>query len=187
MIRTLKIDAESLKELLKLDCSTGKLTFNGERVWLTRPEMIGFIQKWIVNLAGESLLESVYEAGKECAQKDFEILKRMMELPEDIKSLLEVLSSFYASMGWGKISVETVEKDKIIFTLENSPIASVYEHSDITVCGYFSGYSAGLISKATNRDWNAVEIECEATGKPKCRFQIGEKTRKQLLMEKYSV
>jgi len=180
------LNEKALKEMIRLNLDSGSLYFKSVRVWLTRPEMIAFIHKWIRRIAGEALLEAIYEAGKECGRKDFTILEEIMGTPRDVKEMMKDVSPFYTIMGWGKMSVEKVEEGEVTFYVENSPIAENLKGSEEPVCMYLSGYGAGLLSQATGEEWNGVEVECAATGKyPRCKFLLSRKNRKDLILEVY--
>lgn len=181
----MELDEKAVKEMLSLKLEEGCLFFKSVRVWLTRPEAIAVIHKWISRLAGEALLEGIYEAGKECGRKDYEILKNIMGAPSDIGKLVEWIAPFYAAMGWGKMTVEKVADSEAVYYVENSPIAESLRGFGQPVCIYLSGYGAGLLSQATGEDWNGVEVECAAMGHQACKFVLAKKRRKELVFEFY--
>ncbi len=181
----MNLDEKTVKNMLSLKLDEGQLFFKNVRVWLTRPEIIAGIHKWIIRLAGEALLEGIYEAGKECGRKDYDILRGIMGAPSDVKELMEWISPFYAAMGWGRLKVEAVSNNKVVYYVENSPIADSLKGFGQPVCMYLSGYGAGMVSQATGEEWNGVEVECVAMGSAKCRFILAKKRRKELVFEVY--
>ncbi len=181
----MELDEKTVKEMLRLKLEEGCLFFKSVRVWLTRPEAIAIIYKWISKLAGDALLEGIYEAGKECGRKDYEILRGMMGAPSETRELAAWIAPFYAAMGWGKMTVESVTDNNVVYYVNNSPIAESLKGFGQPVCIYLSGYGAGLFSHATGEDWNGVEIECVAMGHPACKFFLAKKKRKELVFEIY--
>ncbi|MBS7247361.1 MAG: V4R domain-containing protein [Candidatus Jordarchaeales archaeon] len=181
----MELDEKAVKEMLKLRAEDGCLFFRNVRVWLTRPEAMAIIYKWINRLAGEALLEGIYEAGKECGRKDYEILREVMGAPSDAKELAAWIAPFYAAMGWGKMVIENAADGKVTYYVENSPIAESLKGFGQPVCMYLSGYGAGLLSQATGDDWNGVEVECIAMGRPACKFLLARRKRKELVFEFY--
>ena len=47
-----------------------------------------------------------------------------------------------------------------------------------TVCNYDEGFLSGILSTYTGKEYNAVEVDCWATGDRVCRFHVNVQEKK---------
>lgn len=75
--------------------------------------------------------------------------------------------------GWGHLEFD-IGADSIRVYLYNSQEAAWLGPSDSPACHLYSGIVAGYASALTGREMKARELECKATGAPRCVFEIFE-------------
>lgn len=93
-----------------------------------------------------------------------------MELPMD-----EFVSELQAQMKQLKIGVLRIEdideeSGRIILTVAEDADCSGLPVLGETVCNYDEGFIAGILSLYTGKPYQAIEVDCWATGGRACRF-----------------
>ena len=73
----------------------------------------------------------------------------------------------------GVLRIEDVDEESgcIILTVSEDADCSGLPILGETVCNYDEGFIAGILSVYSNKRYNAVEIDCWATGDRVCRFR----------------
>lgn len=107
-----------------------------------------------------------YRAGTYFAEK---YLSSSLELSEFTAQLQKRLEEF-------KIGVLRIEKfdektGKIVLTVSEDADCSGLPLLGETVCNYDEGFLAGILTSYTGKPYNAVEVNCWATGDRVCRFR----------------
>jgi predicted hydrocarbon binding protein len=119
----------------------------------------------ILGVDGAAVL--FYEAGKKCGIKWLRVWKDEWGLEEG--ALIRAMEAYFAELGWGKISID---REALVIKVENSFIAKNYGASEVPVCQFLRGYSAGLGEVLTNRAMDAEERKCAACGDDCCEFVL---------------
>jgi predicted hydrocarbon binding protein len=157
---------------LNYDQTTGSLLYKGVRYLLMRPETIAGFQKALVekcgNVVDDQLFEGGYAGGSLSARKyrdlhnfsDHEIIEFMMSMGNQI--------------GWGHFSLVRYDPATkyLCVTVTDSPFAQAYGQSSQSVCHLTRGVLAGMALVLFGGDCSADEVECQARGDERCRFEI---------------
>lgn len=106
-----------------------------------------------------------YRAGIVFAQHYLDLT---LELPAFLRELQQRL----AELRIGVLRVEETEEDsgKMVLTLSEDADCSGLPILGETVCSYDEGFLAGILTTYTKKPYQAVEVNCWATGDRVCRF-----------------
>ncbi|MCI7812595.1 MAG: 4-vinyl reductase [Robinsoniella sp.] len=77
----------------------------------------------------------------------------------------------YRFLGILRIEKFDRETGKMILTISEDVDCSGLPMLGETVCNYDEGILSGILTSYTKKDYNAIEIDCWATGDRVCRFQ----------------
>ena len=77
-------------------------------------------------------------------------------------------------MGVLRIESIDVESGRIILTIAEDADCSGLPILGQTVCNYDEGLIAGILSTYLKKDYEAIEVDCWATGSRVCRFHVHE-------------
>ncbi|MGI0141150.1 MAG: V4R domain-containing protein [Candidatus Micrarchaeales archaeon] len=113
------------------------------------------------------LYESAKNSFKDIMAKDIRSYK--FSVNDYIKWLFDTATF----AGWGMLSLESLDKDKMTgtITMINSPMVEGLKGKAKTPVDHIvRGFIAGAVSMAFKGDLDAIEIECEALGAVKCKF-----------------
>lgn len=74
----------------------------------------------------------------------------------------------------GVLRIENIDEKtgKIILTVSEDADCSGLPVIGETVCNYDEGFISGILSTYTGKEYNAVEVDCWATGDRVCRFHV---------------
>jgi predicted hydrocarbon binding protein len=113
------------------------------------------------------LREAGWIAGREFCKN---ILDVRLEFPAFVDQLQKVMKEQLI----GVLRVEKADLEKQTFTLTVSEDldCSGLPVSGVSVCEYDEGFIAGILHAYTGKHFNAIEVDCWATGDRTCRFQV---------------
>ena len=74
--------------------------------------------------------------------------------------------------GWGTVEEFDFTSEPLRAVLSNSQEVDWLGPSDTPVCHYFAGGAAGHVSAITGEWFEGREVECAATGAPRCVFEM---------------
>lgn len=126
------------------------------------------VQRYDDDTAAACLREAGWMAGRELCNSQ---LDRSLEMPAFLDRLQAVLRDLYI----GIMRLEKVDMVAMTFTMTVSEDldCSGLQVLGKTVCEYDEGFIAGVLHAYTGRDFDAVEVDCWATGDRTCRFEVG--------------
>lgn len=107
-----------------------------------------------------------YRAGTYFAEK---YLSPSLELSEFTAQLQKRLEEF--KIGVLRIEKFDEETGKMVLTVSEDADCSGQPLLGETVCNYDEGFLAGILTSYTGKPYNAVEVNCWATGDRVCRFR----------------
>lgn len=107
-----------------------------------------------------------YRAGEYFAKKYLDLSLGLSEFTAQLQDRIQALKI-------GILRIEKLDKDtgRIILTVSEDADCSGLPIFGETVCNYDEGFLSGILSSYTGKTYQAVEINCWATGDRVCRFQ----------------
>lgn len=94
----------------------------------------------------------------------------------DINKTLDLISNVVASSGLGKF-VFNFDKDKIVTTINPSPLAEAYINlfgkSEKPICFFSAGGLNSIFTGLLDKKYSTKEIYCKAKGDQECKFISG--------------
>jgi uncharacterized protein len=149
---------------LKHDAARGELTEGAARYLLVRHDsLMGLFQRLPEPARAEALAafaDSAAEHGARSAQTYH------AQNPHD---LLANVATKASQLGWGSWTFER-EGDLIVLTVQNSPFAHGFGHTQKPVCAPIAGMLQAVASLALRVNARAEETSCAATGGAACVF-----------------
>ena len=93
-----------------------------------------------------------------------------LELPMD--EFVNELQTKMQELGIGVLRIEDIDEEsgRIILTVAEDADCSGLPILGETVCNYDEGFIAGILSLYSGRSYQAIEVDCWATGGRSCRF-----------------
>lgn len=97
----------------------------------------------------------------------------MLNLDQPLDLFVSELQKRLEELKIGVLRIEDVNESngRIILTVSEDADCSGLPVLGETVCNYDEGFIAGILSIYTNKNYNAIEIDCWATGDRVCRFR----------------
>jgi hypothetical protein len=77
-----------------------------------------------------------------------ELLRRHQSVPEDYEALLGFWSAYDQSSGWGKITFQSFQRDRIEIRVDQSFLISGHDKDIHRDCPFLAGYIKGVVSSA---------------------------------------
>lgn len=95
-----------------------------------------------------------------------------MNLDQSLDAFVSELQQAMQTYKIGVLRIESVDETsgKIVLTVSEDADCSGLPVLGETVCNYDEGFIAGILSKYTGKDYEAIEVDCWATGDCVCRF-----------------
>ena len=117
----------------------------------------------------ETQVEVFRDAGRS-AGKWF--AKNCLNLDQSLDAFVSELQQAMQTYKIGVLRIESVDETsgKIVLTVSEDADCSGLPVLGETVCNYDEGFIAGILSKYTGKDYEAIEVDCWATGNRVCRF-----------------
>ena len=99
--------------------------------------------------------------------------KNMLNLDQPMDQFVNELQNKMKELKIGVLRIEDVDEEsgKIILTVAEDADCSGLPVLGETVCNYDEGFSAGILSVYSGKQYTAIEVDCWATGDRVCRFQ----------------
>ena len=163
-------ESQSILPLLAWDPTTGALTLDGARYLLLRPETLAGIHAAAERALGADGARALLIDGG--SQGGARAATRYAGETAGLRALAERMAARGTALGWGRLTVESVEAERLVFTAVGSPFAQAHAGSDRPVCHILTGALLGLGRTALAPDAQAEETECTAAGAPTCRFEV---------------
>lgn len=121
------------------------------------------------DMASTLLREAGWIAGREFCRN---LLNTHLDFAAFVAELQDALRT-------QQISIFRVEKadfdtKSFVFTMSEDLDCSGLPVFGTTVCDYDEGFIAGILHAYTGENFNAVEVDCWATGDRTCRFQVNQ-------------
>lgn len=112
------------------------------------------------------LQEAGYAAGEGC-YRAFTALNDPTHLDADL--LAETLSEFFASAGWGTVTISPVGTGAL--ALDSRDWAEAEPGTSQTpMCFFSSGMLADFLGRLSDETVSVMEVECRSKGDERCRF-----------------
>lgn len=98
--------------------------------------------------------------------------KHFLDLDKPLDLFVSQLQERMQEFKIGVLRIENVEQTtgKIILTVSEDADCSGLPILGQTVCNYDEGFIAGILSVFLKKDYQAIEVDCWATGSRVCRF-----------------
>jgi predicted hydrocarbon binding protein len=90
----------------------------------------------------------------------------------DINAWLDLVRFDFKNWGYGILTTESIEDEKIVVRLDESMSSAGMPNLDKAVCYYEGGRITGGLSEITGVSWQFKEVNCWAMGDDFCRFEI---------------
>lgn len=180
----------------KDDPSEGTIDIEDERYILVRAKSmsISFIEEMKGVLGEDAAMNFLYSFAKVIGQNDAKAFHQKMELEDPIEKL-SAGPVHFSFTGWAYVDISpesspTPDENYLLIydhpnTFEADSYISAEKRSDIPVCVFSSGYSAGWCKESFGLNLDAQEISCRAKGDEVCRFIMAPPTRLSEQVERY--
>jgi len=90
----------------------------------------------------------------------------------DIQGWLDLVKFDFKNWGYGILTTESIEDEKIVVKLDESMSSAGIPNLGKAVCYYEGGRITGGLSEVTGEKWQFVETNCWGIGDDFCRFEI---------------
>jgi len=85
------------------------------------------------------------------------------------------LQTCFRYHGWGELTIDFSEENDgvLYFNIKHCVLAKLlHDMEDDHVCEIFTGFFAAISSWLSGRTLEAIQIDCEKSGAPECRFAV---------------
>ncbi|MEI3611175.1 XylR N-terminal domain-containing protein [Pseudogracilibacillus sp. SO30301A] len=174
----MKADQLVFENLIDLNPTIGKISFNDKRMSLVSTEALGLFRRDLINTLGmERTKGFLMRYGWACGVRDGREIASMYHW-DSIKELMLAGPVLHTLLGVVTANPDKIELDEdyLCFTgtWENSYEAlehiSHYGHSEDNGCWTLVGYASGYLTETFGKDVIAYESQCIGRGDPICRF-----------------
>jgi uncharacterized protein len=129
------------------------------------------LQRYGEDMARTLLREAGWIAGREfCAN----VLDKNLDFNAFVAQLQDMLKT--QGIGILRIEKADLESLSLVLTVSEDLDCSGLPVYGTTVCDYDEGFIAGIFHVYTGKHFNAVEVDCWATGDRTCRFEVNQDT-----------
>lgn len=90
----------------------------------------------------------------------------------DVQGWLDLVKFDFGNWGYGILTAESIEDDKIIVKIDECMSCSGMPDLGKPVCYYEGGRITGGLSEITGESWQFVETDCWGKGDDFCRFEL---------------
>ena len=142
----------------------GRLSLEGSRYVLIRPETLAALQRAIEELLGPAAAECLAAGGRAGGGQAAGALTGSPR--ERVERMLRIGSE----IGWGDFSLERFSPTELAVRVCNSHMAEAYGPSRQPVCHLIRGVLEALAAEVLDDPRPVVETDCAAAGAPACRF-----------------
>jgi predicted hydrocarbon binding protein len=147
------------------DDGAGRLSIEGARYLLVRPETLAALQKAAEGVLGWDAAECLAAGGRAGGAR------AAAALPGERQARVRRLIEQGAALGWGRFALEDLANDRLVVTVANSPFAEAYGPSATPVCHLTRGVLESLAALTLDGSPRVIETACAAMGSPTCRFE----------------
>lgn len=126
----------------------------------------------LVNRFGkEKQIEIFRSAGRNAGEY---FAKHFLNLNQPLDTFVSHLQTTLEQYKIGILRIEHIDEKtgKIILTVSEDADCSGLPVLGETVCNYDEGFISGILSLYSNKHYEAVEVDCWATGNRVCRFHV---------------
>ena len=122
-------------------------------------------------LGKEEQIEIFRNAGKMAGEY---FAKHFLNLDQPLDSFVSNLQSALEKYKIGVMRIESINEEtgKIILTVSEDADCSGLPVLGETVCNYDEGFISGIMSLYSHKNYEAIEVDCWATGDRVCRFHV---------------
>ena len=98
--------------------------------------------------------------------------RNFLNLEQPMDEFVNELQTKMQELGIGVLRIEDIDEEsgRIILTVAEDADCSGLPILGETVCNYDEGFIAGILSLYSGRSYQAIEVDCWATGGRSCRF-----------------
>jgi len=143
----------------------GRLTVDGARYLLVRPETLAAAQKAVEEALGPAAAECLARGGRAGGAR------AAAPLAGDADARVRRLLAIGAEIGWGEFALERLDGDDLVVSVAGSPFAEAYGPAPGPVCHLVRGVLESLAAAVLARPRPIVEEACVAAGAARCRFR----------------
>ena len=100
--------------------------------------------------------------------------KHFLDLNQPLDLFVSNLQSVLEKFKIGVLRIENIDEEtgKIILTISEDADCSGLPVLGETVCNYDEGFISGIMSLYSHKNYEAIEVDCWATGDRVCRFHV---------------
>jgi len=183
-------------DVMECDPTRGTITIAGDRYVLVRAESMSlrFIEQMMTVMGEEQAMNFLYSFAKVIGQNDAKAFHKKMDLQDPIQKL-SAGPVHFSFTGWALVDIfpesspTPDENYYLIYDHPNTFEADSYiklgVRSDMKVCVFSAGYSAGWCSESFGLNLDAKEILCRAHGDEACRFIMAPPLKLKTYVEEY--
>jgi predicted hydrocarbon binding protein len=143
----------------------GRVTLNGVRYLLIRPETLATVQKAMERTLGARAGECLAAGGRVGGAR------ATAELSGTTEERVRRLAAMGGTIGWGQFALERLAADGMVVTVRGSPFAEAYGRATEPVCHLTRGVLESLATATLGRPARVLETGCAAMGASECRFE----------------
>lgn len=122
-------------------------------------------------LGKEEQIEIFRNAGRMAGEY---FAKHFLDLNKPLDSFVSDLQNAMEKYKIGVMRIESINEEtgKIILTVSEDADCSGLPVLGETVCNYDEGFISGIMSLYSHKNYEAIEVDCWATGDRVCRFHV---------------
>ena len=126
----------------------------------------------LVNRLGKEEQVEIFRSAGRMAGEYF--AKHFLNLNQPLDTFVSHLQSTLEQFKIGILRIESIDEKsgKIILTISEDADCSGLPVLTETVCNYDEGFISDILSLYSNKHYEAVEVDCWATGDRVCRFHV---------------
>jgi predicted hydrocarbon binding protein len=147
------------------DDGAGRLSIEGARYLLIRPETLAALHKAVEGVLGWDAAECLAAGGRAGGAR------AAAALPGERETRVRRLVEQGSALGWGRFALELLADDRLVVTVEHSPFAEAYGPSASPVCHLTRGVLESLAAVTLGGSPRVIETACAAMGAARCRFE----------------
>lgn len=100
--------------------------------------------------------------------------KHFLDLNQPLDLFVSNLQNVLEKFKIGVLRIENIDEEtgKIILTVSEDADCSGLPVLGETVCNYDEGFISGIMSLYSHKNYEAIEVDCWATGDRVCRFHV---------------
>ena len=148
-----------------LDDGAGRLTYQGARYLLIRPETLAALQHALDDALGVAGAECLAAGGRAGGGR------ATAALAGAGRERVDALLAMGGRIGWGRFVLERYTSSELVVTVSGSPFAEAFGPAAAPVCHLTRGVLEALTASLWGGRPRATETACAAAGADVCRFE----------------